>query len=59
MHKIEKEKFKITKIPRFDKSIDDRLPKCKWQKITKKPDIIIFSCVRQHIKSKRFINTNK
>ena len=39
---LKREKFKITKIPRFDKSIDDRLPKCKWQKITKKPDIIIF-----------------
>ena len=39
---LKREKFKITKIPRFDKSIDDRLPKYKWQKITKKPDIIIF-----------------
>ena len=29
-------------IPKFDKSIDDRLPKNKWQRINKKPDIVIF-----------------
>ena len=35
-------KFKKTLIPKFDKSIDDRLSKNKWQKIKKKPDIVIF-----------------
>ena len=29
-------------IPKFDKSIDDRFPKKKWQKVEKKPDIVIF-----------------
>ena len=29
-------------IPKFDKSNDDRFPKNKWQKIVKKPNIIIF-----------------
>ena len=29
-------------IPKFDKSIDDRCPKQRWQKITNKPDIVIF-----------------
>ena len=29
-------------IPKFDKSIDDRMPKKKWQKINKKPDLVIF-----------------
>ena len=29
-------------IPKFDKSIDDRLPKKKWQKINTKPDLVIF-----------------
>ena len=29
-------------IPKFDKSSDDRLPQKKWQKVDKKPDIVIF-----------------
>ena len=29
-------------IPKFDKSIDDRLPKKKWQKVSTKPQIVIF-----------------
>ena len=33
---------KILYIPKFDKSIDDRCPKQRWQKITNKPDIVIF-----------------
>ena len=33
---------KILYIPKFDKSIDDRVPKKKWQKITFQPDIVIF-----------------
>ncbi len=37
-----KKKFNIVKIPKFDKSIDDRLKVKNWQKIRKKPDIIIF-----------------
>ncbi len=36
-----KKKFKKTKLPLFDKSIDDRLPKYKWYEIKKRPDVII------------------
>ena len=39
---LKKNIFKKTSIPKFDKSIDNRLPKNKWQIIKKKPDIIIF-----------------
>jgi D-glycerate 3-kinase len=35
-------KFKKNMIPKFDKSIDDRLPKQKWFKVKKKPNIVIF-----------------
>ncbi len=34
--------FKKTKIPKFDKSIDDRLQKDKWLNVKKKPNIVIF-----------------
>ena len=37
-----KKNFKPLTIPLFDKSKDDRFPKKKWQKIEKKPEIIIF-----------------
>ncbi len=37
-----KKKFHLIKLPKFDKSIDDRLNSKHWQKINKKPDIIIF-----------------
>ena len=37
-----KKKFNSVKIPKFDKSIDDRFKVRYWQKIKKKPDIIIF-----------------
>ena len=40
--KLKNLNFKRTLIPKFDKSIDDRLSKNKWQKIKKKPDIVIF-----------------
>ena len=35
-------KFKKFKIPKFDKSIDDRAPKNKWLYVKKKPNIVIF-----------------
>ena len=37
-----KKKFKKMKLPLFDKSVDDRLPKKKWYEIKKRPDVIIF-----------------
>ena len=39
---LKNSKFKKLTIPRFDKSIDDRLSKNKWLKINKKPNIVIF-----------------
>ena len=40
--RLRKKNFRKVMIPKFDKSIDNRLPKKKWQVIKKKPDIIIF-----------------
>ena len=40
--RLRKKNFKKVMIPRFDKSIDNRLPREKWQIIKKKPDVIIF-----------------
>ena len=38
---IKKKNFKKFKIPKFDKSIDDRLKKKYWPSINKRPEIII------------------
>ena len=40
--KLKTKKFKTVLIPKFDKSIDDRLKKNRWQKIKNRPNIIIF-----------------
>lgn len=40
--KLKDKKFKKLTIPKFDKSKDDRFKQNFWQKITKKPDIVIF-----------------
>ena len=40
--KLKKTNFQKLQIPKFDKSIDDRVPKNKWQKVNKKPNIAIF-----------------
>jgi D-glycerate 3-kinase len=42
VNSLKKNKFKKLTIPKFDKSIDDRVSKNKWQKIIKKPNIVIF-----------------
>lgn len=39
---LKNNKFKKMYIPKFDKSIDDRLHKKKWLKVKKKPNIVIF-----------------
>ena len=60
--KLKNRKFKKILIPRFDKSIDDRLAKKKWQVIKNKPNIVIFEgwCVGvKPQKKKRFIYTYK
>ena len=38
---IKKNKFKEFKIPKFDKSTDDRMKSKYWSKISKKPEIVI------------------
>ena len=39
---LKKKKFKTVFIPRFNKSIDNRYKRSKWQKIKNQPDVIIF-----------------
>ena len=38
---IKKNKFTKIKVPKFDKSVDDRFSKNKWYKVSSKPDVII------------------
>tara|TARA_Y100000590_G_C15442214_1_gene909301 strand:- start:17 stop:907 length:891 start_codon:yes stop_codon:yes gene_type:complete len=40
--KLKVKKFRTVFIPKFDKSIDDRSKKSKWQKIKKPPHLVIF-----------------
>jgi len=40
-HKVMKKKFKKFKLPKFDKSIDDRLEKKYWVSLKRKPEIVI------------------
>ena len=40
--KIKDKNFKSLQIPTFNKAIDDRFTKQSWQKIKKKPDVVIF-----------------
>ena len=40
--KSKSKKFNQIKLPNFNKAIDDRFPKNKWNKINSRPDVIIF-----------------
>jgi D-glycerate 3-kinase len=40
--KSKAKKFKNLRLPNFNKAIDDRFPKNKWNTINKRPDVIIF-----------------
>ena len=40
--KVKAKKLKSLSLPKFDKSIDDRVSKNKWYKVKSKPDIVIF-----------------
>jgi len=42
LKKIKNKSFSPTRLPRFDKSIDDRVNKKSWYKISSKPDVVIF-----------------
>jgi len=54
---LTRKKFKPLRIPRFDKSKDDRFPKNKWQIIKKQPQIVIFEgwCVSAKPKKKKYL----
>ena len=39
---LRRKRFKKIKIPKFDKAIDDRMKKNRWNNISKKPEIVIF-----------------
>ena len=53
--KLKDSKFKKTLIPKFNKSIDDRMTKNKWLRVKKKPNIIIFEgwCVGAQPQNKK------
>tara|TARA_B100001248_G_scaffold19291_1_gene12759 strand:- start:2462 stop:3379 length:918 start_codon:yes stop_codon:yes gene_type:complete len=57
--KFKKKNFSKILIPKFDKSIDNRLPKRQWQSINKKPDIVIFEgwCVGVKPQKKKDLST--
>jgi D-glycerate 3-kinase len=40
--KVKSKNFESLQIPKFNKAIDDRYPKSLWQKLTAKPDVVIF-----------------
>ncbi len=42
LNNLKRTNFKSCYIPKFNKSTDDRYPKTKWIKVTKKPEIILF-----------------
>ena len=52
---LKKTKFKKILIPKFNKAIDDRVPRSKWLKVNKKPNIVIFEgwCVGVKAQKKR------
>ena len=61
--KVKKKKFKNIKLPKFDKSIDDRCKKKLWYKLNFRPDVVILEgwCVgakaQNNTKLKKPINS--
>ena len=57
-HNIKKKKFRKFKIPKFDKSRDDRFKRKYWPKINKKPEIVIFEgwCIGAKPQTRYLIN---
>jgi len=55
---IKKKNFKKFKLPKFDKSMDDRLKKKYWSNIKKRPEIVILEgwCVGAKPQSNSIIN---
>ena len=56
---VKKKKFKTIFLPKFEKSIDDRVIKKKWYKLKKKPDVIIFEGWCVGAKSQKNKDLNK
>ncbi len=56
---VKNKRFKKIKLPRFDKSIDDRCKKKLWYKLDFKPDIIIFEGWCVGAKAEKKINLIK
>jgi len=58
LRKVIKKKFKKFKLPKFDKSIDDRLEKKYWDNVKKKPEIVILEgwCVGAKPQKNSLIN---
>ena len=56
---LKNNKFKRMNIPKFDKSIDDRLRKNRWLKVKKKPNIVIFEgwCVGATAQKNKDLNS--
>ena len=56
---LKNKNFKKTIIPKFDKSIDDRMIKNRWLKIKKKPNIVIFEgwCVGATAQKNKDLNS--
>ena len=59
--KCKSEKYKSIKLPKFDKSIDDRCKKKYWYNIKNKPDVIIFEgwCVGARSENKITLKKSK
>ena len=57
INRLKKKNFKTVLIPKFDKSIDNRLKKSKWTKVKKQPDVIIFEgwCVGARYQKNNFL----
>ena len=51
---VKKNKFTKIRVPKFDKSVDDRSSKNKWYKLSAKPDVIILEgwCVGARAQSR-------
>ena len=56
--KINSKKFKLTRLPKFNKAIDDRFSKTIWYKVNSRPDIVIFEgwCVGAKPESQKTLN---
>ena len=57
--KIKVKKFKILKLPKFNKAVDDRYSKSLWYKIQSKPDVVILEGWCVGARSQNFTDLKK